>query len=78
MPTVVYEDGFRFVIYPNDHLPPHVHVKSGDRQECRINLEAGNFIDTPPRGMRKKIMKAYYENVESIRAGWEKYHPDEP
>ncbi len=26
MPTVHREDGFRVVIYPNDHLPRHVHV----------------------------------------------------
>ncbi len=26
MPTVHLQGGFRFVIYPNDHRPPHVHV----------------------------------------------------
>ncbi|HEX8455123.1 MAG TPA: DUF4160 domain-containing protein [Longimicrobium sp.] len=26
MPTVHREDGFRVVIWPNDHRPPHVHV----------------------------------------------------
>jgi hypothetical protein len=33
-------------------------------------LLAGEFIGTTPRmGIRKKIMKAYYENIESIWAG---------
>lgn len=36
MPTIHSEDGFRFVIYFNDHAPAHVHAfKSG---ETVINL----------------------------------------
>ncbi len=37
MPTVHREQGFRVVIYPNDHLPSHVHVQKGGG-EARINL----------------------------------------
>jgi Domain of unknown function (DUF4160) len=37
MPTIVRQDGFRIVIYPNDHPPAHVHVLKGDG-EVRINL----------------------------------------
>jgi hypothetical protein len=29
MPTVLRIDGFRIVVYPNDHRPPHVHVIGG-------------------------------------------------
>jgi hypothetical protein len=31
MPTIIKQDGLRVVIYPNDHIPSHVHVikKSG-------------------------------------------------
>jgi Domain of unknown function (DUF4160) len=37
MPTIKKKDGFRIVIYPNDHLPSHVHViKSGS--EVQVNL----------------------------------------
>lgn len=78
MPTVSYEDGFRFVIYPNDHAPPHVHVKFEGGQECRIDLVSGDFMDTPPRGTLRKIMRAYFENIEEIWTGWEKFHHDEP
>ena len=76
MPIVVYEDSFKFFICPNDHPPPHVHVKFTDGGDCRIDLLAGDFIDTPPRGTRRKIMEAYYENIERILASWEQYHPD--
>ena len=37
MPTVLRAGSLRFVIWPNDHLPPHVHVISGDA-EARIEL----------------------------------------
>jgi Domain of unknown function (DUF4160) len=42
MPTIIRQDGFRIVIYPNDHLPSHVHVIKGDG-EVRISL--GSAID---------------------------------
>jgi len=37
MPTVLRKNGFRVVIYPNDHLPSHVHVLKRDG-EVRIDL----------------------------------------
>jgi Domain of unknown function (DUF4160) len=37
MPTIIREDGFRVVIYPNDHIPAHVHVLKGGG-EVRIDL----------------------------------------
>ena len=37
MPTVLRQDGFEFVIYPNDHTPMHVHVFKSDG-EVKINL----------------------------------------
>jgi hypothetical protein len=32
MPTVMRRDGWRFVIYVDDHVPPHVHVKTAGGQ----------------------------------------------
>ena len=58
MPTVVYEDGFKFIIYPNDHFPPHVHIEFTDGVDCRIELSSSSFMDTPPRGTQRKMMKA--------------------
>jgi Domain of unknown function (DUF4160) len=39
MPTIIRQDGFRIVIYPNDHLPAHVHILKGDG-EVRISLRS--------------------------------------
>jgi hypothetical protein len=37
MPTIIRQDGFRAVIYPNDHIPAHVHVIKGGG-EVRIDI----------------------------------------
>jgi hypothetical protein len=29
MPVVLRFDGLRVIVYPNDHRPAHVHIKSG-------------------------------------------------
>lgn len=74
MPTVARHNGFRFVIYPNDHLPPHVHVKMRDGRECRIDLLTGDFMDLPPAGMASNIRESYFDNVAEIWEAWERYH----
>jgi hypothetical protein len=38
MPTVLRRDGFEFVIYLDDHNPPHVHVFKADG-EGKIELD---------------------------------------
>ncbi len=39
MPTIFRQDEFRIVIFPNDHIPAHVHVfKSG----AEVRIELGN------------------------------------
>jgi hypothetical protein len=51
MPTIIRQDGFRVVIYPNDHTPSHVHVIKNNG-EVRINLgsidiESGETLISP-------------------------------
>ena len=45
MPTILRRDGFRFVIWLNDHPPPHVHVKKAGN-ELIINLGLGGTLPT--------------------------------
>ena len=40
MPTLFRQDGFRVVIYTDDHEPPHVHVLKGET-EVKIDLGSG-------------------------------------
>ena len=38
MPTIITANGYRIVIYPNDHAPPHVHVHHADGM-ARVSIE---------------------------------------
>lgn len=47
MVTIHRSDGFRVIIYTNDHAPAHVHVIKGKKKqpgggEVKINLVASN------------------------------------
>ena len=44
MPTVHREDGFQIRIYPNDHLPCHVHVFKSDGE---VIIQLGSETETP-------------------------------
>ena len=78
MPTIINKDGFRVIIYPDDHLPPHVHVIKND-EEVKIYL--GNN-DIPPsiievwmnKKSTKKAMQIVMENQEILLKAWDDIH----
>ena len=53
MPTVLRIGGLRFVIWPNDHDPPHVHVFSADA-EAKIAIGS---LGKRPRLLENRRMK---------------------
>lgn len=76
MPTVAVEGQFRFVVNTkeNSFEPPHVHVWVGNEDVCRIELNGGSFMDTPPPGNFRNIMRAYARYTEEIRRVWDAIH----
>ncbi|MBV8594562.1 MAG: DUF4160 domain-containing protein [Caulobacteraceae bacterium] len=79
MPTVLRFDGLRVVLYPNDHRPPHVHVR-GAGSEAVFNL---NCPDGPPplRGSfgfatsaLNRIQSALTANLAALCDAWERVH----
>jgi len=76
MPTVIEEGPFRFVIYTreNEFEPPHIHVWIGNENICRLNLNDGRFMDNPPPGDFRSIMKAYQKHSIAIRQEWDRIH----
>ncbi|KKJ00821.1 DUF4160 domain-containing protein [Prochlorothrix hollandica] len=78
MPTILRKDGFRIVIYFDDHLPCHVHAISGD-SETKINL--GDRAHPPTivehRGKRSSALKALQlvvEHQNELITAWEEIH----
>ena len=65
MPTIIKQDGFRIVIWPNDHLPPHVHVFKSDA-EVKIELVEPRVFNVEGKISNKDLAKAL--NRASSRA----------
>jgi len=58
-------DGYRIVIYFNDHLPPHVHVKK-DRAEARVQI-LPDIALIDQRGFNNRDVKTVLTLVEHHR-----------
>ena len=78
MPNIFRKDGFRVVIYLDDHLPSHVHVF---RAEEEVKISLGNET-TPPsiielRGKPRTGVQALelvtQKQTELLQA-WENIH----
>jgi hypothetical protein len=79
MPTILRLDGFRVVIYPNDHSPAHVHV-IGTTAEAVFELhctegpvtlrESYNF---KKRELRR-LMKELDWQLSLLCDEWERIH----
>jgi hypothetical protein len=75
MPTVLRIGGMRVVIYPGDHLPPHVHVIDCDRD---LVLEIAGLTMRRNAGFKaqeiNQLRKALAEHVETLQSEWERIH----
>jgi hypothetical protein len=79
MPTVLRIGDLRFVIWPNDHDPAHVHVFSADG-EAKIAMGEPHgrprLIDN--RRMKRsdlsKALEGVFENRLLLMEKWRKFH----
>jgi hypothetical protein len=53
VPTIAIVDGVAILIYPKDHLPPHVHARIAEYR-CKLSIVTGQVIDgkLPPSKLR--------------------------
>jgi hypothetical protein len=82
-PTLYRENGFSIRMYPNDHVPPHVHVA---RAEGLMRVALGDE-ESRPRVLTSVGMKTKDE-VRGVRMverhqselliAWEEMHHDHP
>lgn len=76
-PTIVREQGYSIIIFPNDHAPAHVHVRAaGD--VARVQLEPLQLLDA--YGYNNRQVRANIELVEKHRdqllRTWDAIHPE--
>lgn len=74
MPTIYREAGFRFFFFPNDHLPPHVHVEHGDsaaRFELRpVRCTLRDRMKPRDLARAESMVEARAEQFEEIWHGY--------
>ncbi|MGA3002277.1 MAG: DUF4160 domain-containing protein [Acetobacteraceae bacterium] len=78
MVTVHYAFGFRFVIFANDHTPPHVHV-FGHGGEAKIDLAAdGGAHVTWERNISRadlrRILIEARDHHQAPQEAWRRMH----
>ena len=75
MPTVLRHNGFRVVMFPNDHRPPHAHVYDGDGS---VVIEFDPVAVREVLGMRQqtvpRAVRLVAESREFLMAKWRKIH----
>lgn len=77
MPTVHKEHGCRFVIYLNDHPPPHVHVLGDGHAKLLLKENEPVELDEAD-GFTFSKLRSILETVEKQKAAlldaWQKIH----
>lgn len=73
--------GYSVIMFPNDHLPPHVHVYHGEFV-TRVSFEKANLEIMDSSGFRQrdlnelcKLLQPYRERLIEL---WNIMHPDIP
>ena len=72
MPTVLREANRRYVIFTNDHPPPHVHVK-GPNCECRVRIADAAVMDNAGFTSRelRDIIREVQANAARFKVTWD-------
>jgi hypothetical protein len=57
MPTIALVSGVRIVIYPKDHLPPHLHAILAEH-EAMISIVTGDILEgSLPRAKARAVQE---------------------
>lgn len=71
MPTIAIIAGVRIVIYPKDHLPPHIHAILGDH-EAQFSIVTSDLLEGSLPPAKRRAVGAWIDaNRERIAYVWE-------
>lgn len=78
MPIVLRFGGFKFVIYPKDHAPAHVHVLA-DGAEAKFDIGTGKCIAVYGFSSRtvNQLSKIVLKNKDLMMEAWRDYEGQE-
>jgi hypothetical protein len=70
VPTIAIIAGVRVVIYPKDHLPPHLHAMLGG-QSARISILTGEVLEGDlPRSKLRAVLEWLAANRPRVAYAW--------
>ena len=70
MPTIAIVLGVRIIIYPKDHLPPHLHAKSAEH-EAMISIVTGDVLEgSLPRAKLRAVQGWLARHREEVAYVW--------
>lgn len=76
MPTILRLGGLRFVVYPNDRAPAHVHVIGPDWTVV-VNLhgpELREVVGLCSQCDARRVLDLVAEHGASLLEGWRRFH----
>jgi hypothetical protein len=74
MPTIAIVFGVRIMIYPKDHLPPHLHAKFGEH-EAMISIVTGDVLEGAlPRAKLSAVQEWLARRREQVAYVWREIH----
>jgi hypothetical protein len=78
MPTVIRFGRFRFIIYPQDHRPKHVHVLAAGA-EAKFDIQTGECLAVYGFSQRtvKRLSEVVLKHQSLLLEAWEKYDGEE-
>ena len=75
MPTIAIIDGITILMWPNDHPPPHFHVRFAGRTG-KFDIATGIMIKgTLDRRTIKKVQAWTIRNQSSLLQAWTRSRP---
>jgi hypothetical protein len=70
MPTIALVSGVRIIIYPKDHLPPHLHAKFAEYQ-AMISIVTGDLLEgSLPRAKLTAVQEWLAKHREQVAYIW--------
>lgn len=74
MPTVIEVDGYKVLVYTNDHAPAHVHVRKNDAQLRVLIGDAAILWDvtcgSPNSKTVARMVELVAEHLDACNALW--------
>ena len=75
MPTILDLFGLKFIIFTNDHQPPHCHVKSANGAAKFEIEDEVRLIESTLKPRELKLAEyVLEENLENIQQAWKNIH----